>query len=346
MAAALVPDPADAGGTVAALAARQLFVEAAEALRRRGVADGGTLLDLLLEAGPGALARALDETAAGPALARMGPGFLPGARALLRRHLAALRFGTGGDFSIRDWVARGNGLLFLASPDDPNGRLRGLASAWLEIALGAILSLDPDGGRGLWMAVDGPEALHSLPSLLPALGEARGLGVRFALGVEALGPLCVRYGEDGAGTVAGLCATRAALAAADEETAAWSSAAIGDESLAPAWRLRRLTPAQGVLRFPGRRDAVAFSLKESGAGSAAARFMPVDGARMFLDEAPAPPAPARKPPSQTGGPAKRTDKAARPPAPAGSAKAGLEDGERPEARPVPKPRRRRAGRSI
>jgi len=337
LAAALVPDPADGGGAVLALAARQLFVEAAEALRRRGDAGGGALADLLFDPAPGTLACA----AAG-----MHPDVPLPARALLRHHLAALRFARGGDFSIRDWVARGDGLLFLASPDDPNGRLRGLVSAWMEAALGAVLSLDPGGGRGLWMVVDEPEALHRLPSLLPALGGARGVGVRFAVGIEALALLRARYGEDGAGTVRGLCATRAALAAADEETAAWSSAAIGSETLAPEGRLRRLAPGEGVLRFPGRRDAVAFSLKESRAGSAAARFMPVDGARMFLDEAPAPPAPARKSPSQTGGPAKKADKAARPPASAGSAKAGRGDGGPPAAGPVPKPRRRRAGRWI
>ncbi len=346
MAAALIPDPADAGGAVAALAARQLFVEVAEALRRQGDTGNGASIDLLLDPGPGALARTLEGAAAWAALAQTGPEVLTGARALLRRHLAALRFARGEDFSIRDWVARGDGLLFLASPDDPNGRLRGLASAWMEAALGAMLSLDPGGGRGLWIAIDGPEALHRLPSLLPALGEARGLGVRFAVGVEALGPLRARYGADGAGTVAGLCATRAALAAADEETAAWCSAAIGSESLAPAWRLRRLAPGRGVLRFPGRRDAVELSLGDVGARGAAARFVPVDGARMFLDEAPAPPAPARKPAARTGGPAKRTGKAARPSASAGSVKAGREDGEPPAAGPAPRPRRRRAGRWI
>ena len=343
MAAALVADPADAGG---ALAARQLFVETAEALRRQGDTGNGALIDLLLDPGPGALARTLEGTAAWMALAQTGPEVMTGGRARLRHHLAALRFARGGDFSIRDWVERGNGggLLFLASPDDPNGRLRGLVSAWLEIALGAILSLDPDDGRGLWMAIDEPEALHRLPSLLPSLGEARGVGVRFAAGVEALGPLRVRYGADGAGTISGLCATRAALAAADEETAAWCSAAIGCESLAPAWRLRRLAPGEGVVRFPGRHDAVAFSLKDSRARGAAARFVPVDGAWMFLDEAPAPLVPARKPAPRTGGPAKGKSKAARPPASDETTGAGNEVGARPEARTVRK--RRRAGRWV
>ena len=344
MAAALVPDPADAGGTGPALAARQLFVEAAEALKRRGDAHGGALADLLLDPAPGTLARVLEGTAARPVLAGMHPEVLLPAHALLRRHLAALRFARGGDFSIRDWVARGDGVLFLASPDDPNGRLRGLVSAWLETALGAMLSLDPSGGRGLWIVIDGPEALHRLPSMLPALETARGVGVRFALGIEALAPLRARYGADGAGTVSGLCATRAVLAAADDGTAAWCSAAIGCESLAPAWRLRRLAPGEGVVRFPGRHDAFAFSLKDSRARGEAARLVPVDGAWMFLDEVPAPPAAARKPAPRTGGSAKSARNAARPPASVGLATAGREDGEPPAA--GPKPKRRRAGRWI
>ena len=346
MAAALVPEPAEAGGAVAVLAAREIFIEAAEALRHRGDAGGGALTGLLLGPDSEPLAGALEGSPEQTVLARMGPEVLLPARALLRRHLAALRFGPVGDFSIRNWVERGDGLLFLASPDDPNGRLRGPVSAWMETALGAMLALGPDAARRLWMVVDDLEALHRLPSLLPALGEARGLGVRFAIGIGALGPLRARYGADGAGTVAGLCATRAAMAAADDETAEWCSAAIGSETLAPARRLRRLAPGQGVLRFPGRRDAVEFSLKESRPRGAADRFMPVEGARTFLDEAPAPPAPARKPPPRPGGPAKGTVKAARPPASASSAKAGRKDGERPEAAPVRKRRRRRAGRWI
>ena len=346
MAAALVPEPAEAGGSVAALAARQLFVEAAEALRRRGDAGGGALTGLLLGPDSGALARTLEGSPAQPALARMGPEVLLPARALLRLHLEALRFGPAGDFSIREWVERGDGVLFLASPDDRNGRLRGLVSVWMETALRALSAVDPDGARRLWMVADDLEALHRLPSLLPALGEARGLGVRFAVGLGALGPLRVRYGENGAGTVAGLCGTRAAMAAADDATAEWCSAAIGSETLAPARRLRRLGPGRGVLRFPGRRDAVEFSLKESRSRGAADRFVPVEGARTFLDEEPAPPAPARGAPPRAARPAKGTTEAARPPASAGPADAGGGDGEPPEEPSAARRKRRRAGRWI
>ncbi|MDE0703449.1 MAG: type IV secretion system DNA-binding domain-containing protein [Rhodospirillaceae bacterium] len=355
MAAALVPEPADAGQAAAVLAARQLFAETAEALRPRsdhGRGDAGNraLLDLLLDPAPATLAGVLAGTPAWTALARAGPEVLPWARAILRHYLAALRFAQGEPFSIRDWVDRGDGLLFLTGPDDPNGRLRGLVSAWLETALRAAMSLDPGGGRGLRVVVDGPEALHRLPSLLPALGAARGLGVQFVVGVEALGPLRARYGADGTATVSGLCATRIAMAAADDATAEWSSAAIGSESLAPAWRLRRLAPGRGVLRFPGRHDVVEFALDEPRARGRAARFVPVDGAWMFLDATPAPAArtvPAlRKAPAQTGGSAIKTGKPARPPEAAGTGNARPADGDRPEFRCAGKRKRRRAGRWI
>lgn len=59
-----------------------------------------------------------------------------------------------------------------------------------------------------------------------------------------------------------------------------------------------------------------------------------------------PAAPAWEPPPQTGVSVMRTAKAARPPASVGPANAGRGDGERPEVRPVPRRRRRRAGRWI
>lgn len=343
MAAALVPQPADGGEEVRTLAARQLFVESADALRRRSNAERGALLDLLFEASPEALARALEGTPSGTAVARIDPEILLPARAVLRHHLAALRFSRGKDFSIRDWVEHEDkgGLLFLASPDDPNGRLRGLVSAWTEIALDAVISLNPVRERRLWMVIDDVAALHRLPSLSAALAEARNAGVRFVVGIEALGPLRTHYGEDGAQTVSGLCATRVAMAAGDEATAAWCAARIGSESLAPAWRLRRLAPGQGVVRFPGRGDAAGFSLGNMRVRGTAARFVPVAGAWMFLEEAPTRPKAARTAPSPTGG--RMTSETASPPTPADAERGGREDRERPEARPV---RKRTYGRWV
>lgn len=63
----------------------------------------------------------------------------------------------------------------------------------METALGALPALGPEGARRLWMVVDDLEALHRLPSLLPALGEACG----FAPSASAVRTLAA---ESGIGT--------------------------------------------------------------------------------------------------------------------------------------------------
>ena len=77
MAAALIPDSSDTADRFHAMAARQLFAGAAEALRREGIAANAVLLDLLLVAPPGALARRLEGTAAEPIVNRIDPASPP-----------------------------------------------------------------------------------------------------------------------------------------------------------------------------------------------------------------------------------------------------------------------------
>ena len=60
---------------------------------------------------------------------------------------------TGRPCSIREWIGDENrdGFLFLTSRGDQHASLRGLISTWLEIAVNAMLSLDPGrraGGSG------------------------------------------------------------------------------------------------------------------------------------------------------------------------------------------------------
>ena len=128
------------------LAGLRLFYSAGDPTERAALLRiAGTILGLAgrrVKCGGGA--RALDGTLARTVPAGMGLEALLAARAFLRYRLAVLavlRFAPGGGFSIPEWMGRdsGDGLLFLTSPDDPNGRLQGLVSAWMEVALGAAL---------------------------------------------------------------------------------------------------------------------------------------------------------------------------------------------------------------
>ena len=185
--------------------------------------------------------------------------------------------------------------MFLAAPGDRYGRLKGFMSTSAEIALSALLSLDPEGERCLWMVLDDPAALHRLPGLVPALTDARRLGVHFLIGIGAVGPLRALHGADGAATISGLCGTRVATMAADGETAEWSSANLagGGRTVAWPWEIDRLPYGHGYVSFPGGDPATKFELDEARRSggkqwrAAANRFIPADGAETFMAEPPA-----------------------------------------------------------
>ena len=181
--------------------------------------------------------------------------------------------------------------------------MRGLISTWLEIAVNALLSLDHDDGRRVWIVLDELPTLHQVPSLQPGLAESRQFGGCFVLGIQVISALRDLYGRNGAETISGLCGTRVVLAAPDKDTAQWSADSLGRSeveevaegfsygvntirdgvSLTPRRELRalalpseimRLPPLHGYLRFPGPLPAASIALDYVIRPKAAERFSP------------------------------------------------------------------------
>ena len=152
-------------------------------------------------------------------------------RAMLTAHLGAMEIlpDTGKPFSIREWISRDleDSCLFLTSRGDQHASLRGLISTWLEIAVNALLSLDRDDDRRIWVILDELPTLHQVPSLQPGLAESRQFGGCFVLGVQVASALRDLYGRNGAETISGLCGTRVVFAAPDRDTAQWSADSLG-----------------------------------------------------------------------------------------------------------------------
>ena len=226
---------------------------------------------------------------------------------MLTAHIGALEFlpDTGKPFSIRDWVSRkdGGGFLFLTSRGDQHASLRGLISTWLEIAVNALLSLDQDGERRVWVILDELPTLHQAPSLQPGLAESRQFGGCFVLGIQVSSALRDLYGKNGAETISGLCGTRVVLSAPDRDPAQWSADSLGRAeieeiseaysygantmrdgvSLTPRRELRslalpseimRLPNLTGYLKLPGPWPVARIKLKYVHRPMAAARFVP------------------------------------------------------------------------
>ena len=315
MAAALIPQQKDTVDPFWVTAARQLFANGAGVLRDRGVTENRVLVDHLLKTELTALAQAMEGTVAQSIVDPENPKTALSVRAMLTAHLGALEVlpDIGAPFSIRDWIAgeersgeRGvhqGGFLFLTSRGDQHASLRGLISTWLEIAVNALLSLEQDDGRRVWIVLDELPTLHQVPSLQPGLAESRQFGGCFVLGIQVISALRDLYGRNGAETISGLCGTRVVLSAPDEDTARWSAASLGRAeveevaegfsygantirdgvSLTPKRELRPLALASeimqlpalhGYLRFPGPLPAAKIALDYVNRPKAAERFAP------------------------------------------------------------------------
>ena len=307
MAAALIPQQKDTVDPFWVTAARQLFSNGAGVLWRKGVAENRVLVGHLLKTELKDLAEVMEGTVAQSIVDPENPKTALSVRAMLTANLSALEYlpDTGKPFSIRDWISREDedGFLFLTSRGDQHASLRGLISTWLEIAVNALLSLDQDDGRRIWIVLDELPTLHQVPSLQPGLAESRQFGGCFVLGIQVISALRDLYGRNGAETISGLCGTRVVLAAPDKDTAQWSADSLGRSeveevaegfsygantirdgvSLTPRRELRalalpseimRLPPLHGYLRFPGPLPAASIALDYVSRPKAAERFLP------------------------------------------------------------------------
>ena len=319
MAAALIPQQKDTVDPFWVTAARQLFSNGAGVLWRQGERKNRVLVEHLLKTDLSELAEAMEGTVAQSIVDLKNPKTALSVRAMLTASIGAMEVlaDSGRVFSIRDWVAgegrrrthrmdredRGDSFLFLTSRGDQHASLRGLISTWLEIAVNALLSLEQDDRRRVWVILDELPTLHRVPSLQPGLAESRQFGGCFVLGVQVASALRDLYGRNAAETLSALCGTRVVLAAPDSDTAQWSAEALGRTeveafaegvsygadsyrdgvTLTPRRELRplvlpseimRLDNLNGYLKLPGRHPVARIALKYVKRAKIAPRFVP------------------------------------------------------------------------
>ena len=231
MAAALIPQQKDTVDPFWVTAARQLFSNGAGVLWQKGERKNRVLVEHLLKTDLSDLAGAMEGTVAQSIVDPKNPKTALSVRAMLTANIGAMEVlsDSGRPFSIREWISRDedDSFLFLTSRGDQHASLRGLISTWLEIAVNAMLSLDQDAGRRIWVILDELPTLHQVPSLQPGLAESRQFGGCFVLGVQVAAALRDLYGKNGAETLSGLCGTRVVFAAPDRDTAQWSADSLG-----------------------------------------------------------------------------------------------------------------------
>lgn len=267
LARSLIPECEDASGREWRGYARTLI----EALIRRCAGNRGCdtaeFWRLLAVADTAELSRLLGGTAAQPFLdadnARMFTSIRSVAVSALGalRHVAASR---GRRFSVREWIVRGEGVLYMPYRADQIAALRSLIATWMRLAIfetlsGAELSRRRERcvSRRIWFIVDELDSLGAIDGLTDALARLRKFGGCCVLGVQSAAQVSGTYGAAGARALLENCANTLILRCSASEsggTAAFASQLIGEREVLRRQSIRSRDRAELFARRPGRRS--------------------------------------------------------------------------------------------
>lgn len=213
--------------------AQVLLAEVLRALVR----NGDTTTERLVHWGTSAPARELNALLAGTAASGLfdegADKALSSTRFVLTAHLAPQRFIKPGTFSVREWLEREDGSLFMTWRADMQAALSPLLAAWVDIAANAVLTLPPDRGRRIWLVLDEVAALGKLNGLESALTLGRKHGLAVVAGLQSMAQLDRLYGRDSA-TVLKSCFRNLVvlgMAKSDPATSEELSMALGEREI-------------------------------------------------------------------------------------------------------------------
>lgn len=232
LAAALIPMMATAQDPFWVNAARTIFAAAASRLHQHTNPKILPLLKTLLTANVNQLQELLKGTEAESLMSEKTEKTAISIKSVLATYLKSLCYirDVTNPFSIRQWIHddQAQQWLFISSTGDRHESLKPLISAWLDIAINALLSLPENPQRRIWVILDELGSLQQLPYLTSALAEARKFGGCFVIGVQSAAQLAKTYGFEGGREISSLLNTRFIFRAPDPEIAQWSSKNLGE----------------------------------------------------------------------------------------------------------------------
>jgi type IV conjugative transfer system coupling protein TraD len=156
-------------------------------------------------------------------------------RATLVNHIQAFKLlsPTEEPFSIRKWINESpeGQWLFISAKPDQRVTLLPLISGWIDTAINALMSAEPNPKRRLWFVLDELPALQKLPSLETGMAEARKYGGCFLAGVQSFPQLINTYGQNQAQSVLDLFNTKIFFRNTDPNTTSWISKVLGEAEI-------------------------------------------------------------------------------------------------------------------
>ena len=242
IALALIPEAKNSNDPFWMNAARTLLVEYCNQRSLSSHAKTRDIIDDLLKKDLSSISGLLSDTAANSIVDEQSPKTALSVMAILSTYVKSLGYlqEGGEEFSMKDWIQddQKDGLIFISSSGQYHHSLKPLISAWIEIAINNMLSLQQSRRRKIWMIIDELPSLHSLPSLHDGLAQSRQYGGAFVLSAQLYSQMVSAFGRENADTTCGLCRTRMFFSVPDHETAKWCAENIG--------KVEREERAQGI----------------------------------------------------------------------------------------------------
>jgi type IV secretory pathway TraG/TraD family ATPase VirD4 len=136
-------------------------------------------------------------------------------------------------FSVREWVAGGEGVLFIPYHARQIAALRSIIATWMRLAIFETMQ-GPDRDQRLWFVVDELDALGAIDGLKDALARLRKFGGRCVLGFQSLAQVSSTYGAGEAQTLVENCGNTLIFRCSGSEnggTSQFASRLIGEREV-------------------------------------------------------------------------------------------------------------------
>ena len=158
---------------------------------------------------------------------------LGSARFVLSSRLPIFKEMPQGEFSIRDYLEKGKGNIYITWKESQKEALKPIISAWIDIICSSILSLPENSERKLWLFLDELASMDNIKSLEDALTKGRRKGLRVVAGIQSVSQLKQIYGKEGATILMSCFRSLIVMGGAktDSETSEEMSKALGEHEV-------------------------------------------------------------------------------------------------------------------
>ncbi len=230
LAKSVVPDSANATDQAWHGYAQQLLAGVLRAMMVVGENSTERLLYWVTQAPTEELAKFLMGTPVAGLFEAGADKALASTRFILASHIGGYQHLRSGDFSLRTWLEKGQGNLYLTWREDMLSTLKPLVSGWVDVLVASILIMPTDNPRPLWLILDELASLEHLNSLEKGLTKGRKHGLRVVAGLQSVSQLDALYGHDASKTLRSCFRSVLALGCsnADPDTAEFISRGLGE----------------------------------------------------------------------------------------------------------------------